>query len=68
MKYDTNKNPVEIAGSKIDSSENKNSVEKKSSKIVLDNEVKESDFEWSNLFFFVIFIIEFIFCIMCVIS
>lgn len=69
MKYDTNKNPVEIAGSKIDSSENKNSVEKKSSKTVLDNdEVKESKIEWSNLFFFIIFIIEFFFCVMCVIS
>lgn len=70
MQYDTNENPVEIAGSKTDSSENKNSVEKKSSKVVLDNEAKESkiEFEWSNLFFFIIFIIEFFFCIMCIIS
>lgn len=68
MQYDTNENPVEIAGSKTDSSENKNSVEKKSSKVVLDNEAKESKFEWSNLFFFIIFIIEFFFCIMCIIS
>lgn len=69
MQYDTNENPVEIAGSKTDSSENKNSVEKKSSKTVLDNdEVKESKFEWSNLFFFIIFIIEFFFCAMCVLS